>query len=190
MAPPPTAEHWPPIYDAEDLATTIKRLVESNRLVANFFDHAPNNGGSPYQGDIIQLRSGVPLIDRDGQPSVIGDHCYWMVIGNTCDIAREMTDVTWSQIVPLVYVGADSDLSMEELAALRAYRYSRRFYVPHWSTLTQGCHHVADFLRPAPIHKNALRDVARVEARLNRYSWILLHSCLVRFLARDDGRFA
>lgn len=183
-------ERWPPVYDADDLATTIKQLVESDKLVANFFDTTSSRGNDLYQGDIVRLRSGVPLIDHDGQPTVMGDHQFWMVVGNTCDIARELSDVTWSQIVPLQYVGLDEDLSSEQLAALRAYRHSRRFYVPPWSNSTQKQHHIADFLRPVAIHKSALREIARVEARLNYYSWILLHSCLVRFLARDDGRFA
>jgi hypothetical protein len=38
--------------------------------------------------------------------------------------------------------------------------------------------------------KRAFPSVARVQARLSRAAWILLNACLVRFLARDDGRYA
>jgi hypothetical protein len=41
-----------------------------------------------------------------------------------------------------------------------------------------------------PLHRAALRgDDTHVVARMSRLGWVLLHSCLVRFLARDDGRF-
>jgi hypothetical protein len=40
------------------------------------------------------------------------------------------------------------------------------------------------------IEKAAFRDdCARVVARLQFPAWALLHACIVRYLARDDGRF-
>src|SRR3712207_7359121 len=39
---------------------------------------------------------------------------------------------------------------------------------------------VADLLTPMALEKQALRGRARVVARLSRFGWVLLHSCLVR----------
>lgn len=188
MTPPSPIERWPPVYDAEDLAATIRRLVESDRLNDQFYSRFSTPHG-PFQGDIVRLRSGLPLIGADGALSIMGEYEHWMVIGNTCDIQRDLNDVTWSQVVPLEFLGSDSDLTSDQLRVLRKYSYSRRFYVPDWSPGRGRRHYVADFLRPVTVHKGALREAAQVEARLGYYSWILLHSCLVRFLARDDGRF-
>jgi hypothetical protein len=186
----PYIERWPPVYDAEDLADSIRDLVESGRLEQRFYRSQARLPQGVCQGDIIELVGGVPLIAEDGEPAVHDDVRYWMVTGNTCDIARSLETVPWSQLVPLVEVGSDRDLTPHELSDLRGYRYSRRFYLPPWSAEVKGLHHVADFLRPVAIHKTALNDVAEVRAGLEIYSWLLLHSCLVRFLARDDGRFS
>lgn len=69
------------------------------------------------------------------------------------------------------------------------YQTSRAFYVPPWKREVEGHCHVADLLRPVTAEKGVFDEVARVEARMARSGWILLHSCLVRFLCRDDGRF-
>ena len=178
---------WPPVYDADELATTIQDLVTSGKLNACFFRSQASLEGI-CQGDVIELHAGVPLLAEDGQPAVHDDVRYWMVIGNTCDFYRPLEEVAWSQLVPLVDLGSDRDLSDGELATLRGYRYTRRFYVPPWSDAVKGRHHVADFLRPVAVHKKALTDTT-VMAGLDLYAWLLFHSCLVRFLARDDGRF-
>ena len=186
---PPVSERWPPIYDAGDLARTIREMVDSDRFQDQFYrSEAPLE--HICQGDIVRLQTGVPVLAANGQPAIHDDVTFWMVIGNTCDIVRELADAEWSQLCPLVDLGAWEELSPGERDVLRRYRYSRRFYVPPWSAEVQGRCHVADFLRPVAIHKTALNQVAALQASLTYYSWILLHSCLVRFLARDDGRFA
>lgn len=190
MSPAPITERWPPVYDAEDLASTIEKLVQSRRIVDIFYEASSQKNDERYQGDIVRIPSGIPLLDEDGQACVVGSYDYWLIIGNTCDIARDLKDVEWSQIVPLQYVGSDNDLSADKIQALSAYTHSRRFYIPPWNDSVKGLHHVADFLRPVTVHKRALKNIATLEVRLNRYSWMLLHACLVRFLARDDGRFA
>lgn len=179
-------ERWPPIYDASDLEAIIRDLSERGQLDLQFFSSIPAD--RVCQGDVVRLPSSIPLIHEDGQPAITGDCIYWMVIGNTCDIDRDIDTVSWSQIVPLNVFQAN-DLADEDLAALRRYRYSRRFYIPPWAAHVNEQHFVADFLRPVTIHKNALLHVAQVETKLSYVAWILLHSCLVRFLARDDGRF-
>lgn len=184
----PFQERWPPVYDAEELQDTIHRLIRGDHLAERFYRPAAVTY-TICQGDIISLQSGVPLIAADGKPAIHGDASHWMVIGNTCDIERDLQDVMWTQLVPLVDLGTHVDVSEQELSDLRGYRPTRTFYVPPWSEETGDRHHIADFLRPVAIHKTALREVATVEASLEWHSWLLLHSCLVRFLARDDGRF-
>jgi len=73
---------------------------------------------------------------------------------------------------------------------LRRYRPSREFYLPSWDQAEAPEHAlVADFLRPCAMDKRAVGSAARVVARLSRRGWLLLNACLVRFQARDDGRF-
>ena len=179
-------ERWPPIYDANDLENTIRELTQSHQLAKRFFVTEPHQ--YICQGDIIELNSPVPLLHEDGQPAIVDESRYWMIIGNTCDIARDVADVAWSQLVPLVDF-TSSILTEVDMAALTRYQYSRHFYIPPWSEEVEDKHFIADFLRPVAIHKNALFNVAVVKIKLSYHAWILLHSCLVRFLARDDGRF-
>lgn len=180
----PSLGRWPPIYDAEELAGQIRELVASDSFHARFYDLRPREPGV-FQGDIVALREGVPVIDRDGQASVVGEHSAWLVIGNTCDLARDASDVPWSQIVPVATLGPE--VPAEDLLAVKRYGVYKRFYVPPW-TDADGDARYADLVRPVTIDKHALTTVARVEARMSVYGWVMLHACLVRFFARDDGR--
>jgi hypothetical protein len=171
-------ERWPPIYDAEGLAATIDAIVRDDRR-PDFY--APSsNGGACCQGDVLRLDSGVPVIEADGQVVEIDDFSHWLVIGNTCDFDR--SEVVWTQVVPVTV------LDRAPPAELAAYRGSRRFFLPSWDgSAPYGA--AADFQRPVALAKSAVGASATVVARLSRPGWVLLHSCLVRFLARDDGRF-
>jgi hypothetical protein len=180
----PYIERWPPSYDAATLAQSIRDLVDSQQLASRFF-RTQAQLETVCQGDICKLASGVPVIASDGSAAVHGELTYWMVIGNTCDFARDRDLVRWTQLVPLVDF---AELSEQHLADLQSYRLSRQFYVPPWSRELKDKHFVADFLRPVAIDKAAFADAVHVVAGLDYYAWVLLHSCLVRFLARDDGR--
>ncbi len=172
---------WPPVYDEDDLKAQIRRLTGGD-FDATFWDLRAVPG--VYQGDVVSLRSAVPVLDEEGVP-VVTDECdLWLVIGNTCDFARTLEEVTWSQLVPLVDV---ADASPTDVAIFRAYTTSRRFYVPPWPG-GDRVHRLADFTRPVTIHKRAFEGAARVIARMQLPAWVLLHSCLIRFLARGDGR--
>lgn len=188
IAPEQPAGRWPPTaYDEEDLATQIRALVVSPTFDRDFyvggdFDRAP------CQGDVVELSSGVPVLDEAGEAATDGDVSHWLIIGNTCDFERAVDEVPWTQIVPLVRYPSGL-LSRDDLRAHRAYQAFRKFYLPPWPGLDPDTHHVADLLLPVALHKKALSGPARLVARMSYRAWVLFHSCLVRFLARADGRF-
>jgi hypothetical protein len=177
---------WPPVYTAEDLKQAIEALA-SGRLEyeMRFYDRT-NREPTVFQGDVVAFSDGVPVFDEHRNAQVVDEFEHWLVIGNTCDMERDLVDVAWSQVVPVDDLGPLEEIRSDELDRLRRYSQSRRFYLPPWDN-EQSCR-VADFLRPVGIHKSALRSATRV-ARLSYLGWLLLHSCLVRFLARGDGRY-
>jgi hypothetical protein len=176
---------WPPVYDAHELQDTITRLVD--RGLSGFFSQERID--PPLcQGDILDLGARLPFLDDHLQPrAVLAPTRYWMLLGNTCDLAREPADVPWSQIVPVELVGEWSSLPQTTREALRRYRYARRFYVPPWDASVEGQCCIADFVRPVTVSRAALAGT-QVVGRLSWEGWLLLHSCIVRFVARDDGR--
>lgn len=180
-------DRWPPVYDADELKQVIRDLASSNDISKSFYSR--RSSGKPFQGDIIELNTSLPMIWSDGQPAVHGTFQYWLVIGNTCDLHRNHEDVEFTQIVPIISI--DSVLVNERYDQndFLTYAYSRRFYLPSWESELDSSFSFADFLRPVTVHKNAIIDHASIKATMNQHSWLLLHSCLVRFLARDDGRF-
>jgi hypothetical protein len=193
---PVPAERWPPVYDADDLVREIKRLTARDNLEASFFewrrDRSTNVPGDVCQGDVVALACDVPLIGESGEAEAMehpGGH--WLVIGNSCDFERSLDEAQWTQLVPLLDVGTATELSTAERDALRRYTQARRFYMPPWAREVESLAHVADLTRPVAIDKRAFGNgSAEVEARMSRAAWILLNACLVRFLARDDGRYA
>lgn len=136
---------------------------------------------------MVELSAPVPLIADDGQPVVTDQTAHWLVIGNTCDFDRPIDEVSWTQIVPLIDLGTGADLGTNKLSQLKQYDAFRGFYVPPWPG-GDDHHRLADFLRPVALHRGAFGAHAKSVARMQPYSWVLLHSCLIRFLARDDGR--
>lgn len=195
---PVKGERWPPVYDAEDLRREISRITDNERLEHEFFEwrreasmHMPDD---VCQGDVVLLDSDVPVILEDGQPATV-DHAEgtWLVIGNTCDFDRTIDDARWTQLVPISRVGLVGEVRPEQIKAARRYTQSRRFYVPPWSREAEQAFHLANFLMPVAVDKRVFQGadrMATLEARLSRAAWVLLNACLVRFLARDDGRYA
>ena len=175
-------ERWPPIYDAEDLKKVIDQIGQGQ---LHEIYGSLTQGGPCCQGDVLRFSAGVPVFEANGEAQMVEHFDYWLVIGNTCDFDR--IEVEWTQIVPITEIVAGP--TQQERQDLAAYRLSRRFYLPPWGH-GEGHHgFVADFLRPIALHKGAVGTVAAVVTRMSVVGWILLHSCLVRFLARDDGRF-
>lgn len=179
---------WPSIADRDDLTQVISRILNAGaEFEARFFQTGDFVGGFACQGDVVQLKSAAPCIDATGT-AIVTDATYehWMIVGNTCDMYRD--DETRSLIAPLVTLA--DPVAEDHLRALRQYEYSRQFYVPPWPQAAIAQHQLVDFMQLVTIEKAAFRDdCARVVARLQFPAWALLHACLVRFLARDDGRF-
>lgn len=186
----PLTERWPPVYDADELASTIKDLLASCRLETSFY--TPTRGQAEIcQGDIVALPADVPVIDEDGLPSMYeAKPPFWLVIGNTCDFARPVSTVAWTQMVPIFDVAQWDTLPPPKVEAIKRYELYRQFYVPPWDNDTSSTCLLAELPMPVTVHKVALAQHARVCARMSVHGWVLLHACLVRFLARDDGRHA
>lgn len=177
-----TAERWPPTYDFEQLAKQIERLVRDQTLYKRFYANT-TDAGPICQGDIVALQADMPILDEHGEAVADTRFDRWLVIGDTCDFER--VEVEWSQIVPVVTIPPAA--VTPDLAKVRSYVTYRRFYLPPWPA-SNGDHGIAELITPVTVDKRCLR-AATVEARLDWPGWILLHSCLVRFLARGDGRF-
>lgn len=190
-------ERWPPVYDLEDLVSQIKRLTNDEQLEREFFewrlDRSVLRHEDICQGDVVALTSDVPVILADGEPGTVGPpEGAWLVIGNTCDFARPIADARWTQLVPIVNAGNLGEVTVTHVSAARRYTQARRFYVPPWSAETDAQLHLADLLLPVAVDKRVLQGPERsatLKARMSRGAWILLNACLVRFLARDDGRY-
>src|SRR5450432_2767444 len=146
-------ERWPPVYDADDLANQIRQLTEGERLEREFFewrlDRSITIPGDICQGDVVVLKSGVPVILEDGQPGTL-EHpeSAWLVIGNSCDFNRRIDDARWTQLVPIGNVGPLGEVSSSQVSAARRYTQARRFYVPPWSAQAEQHLHIADLLLP------------------------------------------
>lgn len=178
-------ERWPPIYDAKDLAETIQKMSSTSSLSSNFYSSEILDYSC--QGDIVEFESAQPYIAKDGSPAIIDEFFYWLVIGNSCDLSRSLDENLYTQVVPIVLVNSTEKTKSKRKDFL-SYKYSRQFYLPPWDNANSEQLFFADFTRATTIDKRALsKDITL--ATLNQNSWYLLHSCLVRYLARDDGRF-
>ncbi len=139
-------ERWPPVYDAKELAQQIRDLAGASDMESRFYTNSPDM--ILCQGDIFGLETAIPVIDEDGEAAAIDDCKYWMAIGNTCDFSRAKSDVEWTQLVPILDLGAESDISSAELQKLRSYQPFRTFYVPTWREEVSARILVADLTRP------------------------------------------
>ena len=175
-----------PIYDAADMKKTIEELSKTPSALGSFLGNEPLD--VPIcQGDIFKIESKLPYIDAEGEAAAVQHSSgLWQILGNTCDLDRSIEDVAFSQIAPIELFRPSGDAVVDE--KLIQYKAYRCFYVPPIKTLgTQ--HLLTDLTRPVTIHKQSLIDTGERVARLNDRAWMLFHCVLVRFLARNDGRF-
>lgn len=189
-----TLGRWPSIYDAEGLKVAISKLISDldldpdlNSDLSYFYTDIINPEEPPFcQGDIVQIDVDFPFIDEDGEIAILDvNYKYWLILGNTCDLSRtDASDVNFTHIVPLENI--PSDIEEDFQAGLKKYKFYKQFYLPKWDSSAQEC--FLNFAKICSIEKNLLTTKGSRVARLRQTSWVLLHSCLVRYLARDDGR--
>lgn len=176
---------WPPIYDFEGLGAEINRLVSSCGIFDVFF-HKRDLDSSLCQGDILKFPGQFPFIDEYGNVTIIDEEYeYWMILGNTCDLNRELSSNHFSHITPLIPLSIDTPDSV--VRGLRSYDSYKKFYIPHWEQSNHKGFFI-DFSFMCSVEKKCLLSLTELVTRLTMKSWLLLHSCLVRYLARDDGR--
>lgn len=182
------ANRWDPVYDAEGLTREIARLaIGFQREDFAFFDLTM--GGGPYcQGDIVELGQPVPCIDEDGVAAAReAPSPFWMLVGNSCDHHRSLTEVEWTQAVPLE-ARPRASAAPSIIREMSEYKHARKFLVPTWPGSAHANNiYVADFLRMVSVHRGALKETM-LHARMSEAAWYLLHACIIRFLARGDGR--
>lgn len=184
------AGRWPPIYDFEQLGQQIKDLISDGSIFCQFFVHTIDET-SLFQGDIVSLKNYPIYIDRDGDIAVIDEEFdYWVILGNTCDLSRNMTSGRESVFPHLTHVSPlmpiPNDIPTDILNNLKKYKLYKRVFIPKWGD--EGNDFYIDLTIMNSIEKQCLINRSNVMARLNFKTWVLLHSCLVRYLARDDGR--
>ena len=176
---------WPPIYDFEGLGDEINSLVSTNGIFDEFF-YEENLDSNLCQGDILKFPGQFPFIDENGNVAIVDeDYEYWMILGNTCDLHRDLPSPHFSHITPLISLDANTPDGV--FKGLRAYNSYRKFYIPPWdSSVAHGF--IVNFTFMCSVDKKCLLTLTELTTRLTFKSWILLHSCMVRYLARDDGK--
>lgn len=177
---------WPPVYDFEELEAQIKERVGTGALFQTFYLSPFQMDSAICQGDIMRINNDIPYIDEEGDISVFPSEGYCIVIGNTCDLSRDESDVKFTQISPLIRL--EIDTPYEVLISLKKYKSYRKFYVPCWET-DKSIHGLcADFTKICTIEKSALGQLV-ISARMQMVSWFLFNACLLRYLARADARY-
>lgn len=183
---------WPPIYDFEELGSQIKALIDDGSIFYQFFTlHINKNEKAFFQGDIISLKNNPVYIDSDGDISIIeGEYSYWVVLGNTCDLSRSLPINEDSPIPQLTHISPLIPVPQETpesiLDNLKKYKLFKRVFIPRWNDEKNDFY--IDLTIMNSIERQCLMNHSEVLARLNFKTWLLLHSCLVRYIARDDGR--
>lgn len=184
------SNRWPPIYDFEELGQQINKLIKDESIFSQFYELQISNT-ELCQGDIIGFNGNPIYIDKDGDVSIIDeDYNFWIILGNTCDLSRTIAQSSntafphLTHISPLIPIPTNTPPDI--VGNFKKYKFYKRIFVPSWVT-SQHDYYI-DLTMINSIEKQCLVDKSKVAARLKYETWILLHSCLVRYLARDDGR--
>ncbi|HFS67157.1 MAG TPA: hypothetical protein ENK67_02995 [Flavobacteriia bacterium] len=170
---------WPTIYDFDSLQKEISCLL-GRGLDEGFYNTSPDTENL-FQGDILEIDLEFPFIDEDGDISSFTSS-KWLLLGNTCDITRE--DLPYTNLIPLEEL--ENDIPEGILASLKQYQNYKRVYLPDITKKSNG--YIADFTQICSIKKDFLIENAQKVSELEYASWVLFHSCIVRYFARDDGR--
>lgn len=177
---------WPPVYSLADLGTTIKESINSQEIFSYFYTTPLSEEPDFCQGDVVELETSFPYIDEAGDVAILEDDLkFWLVLGNTCDFAREINSIRYTHISPVIPI--DKSCPADIIDNLKHYQSYKKFYMPEWNH-EQLAGYLVDFTMICSVHKEAITRLTNLVTRLDYRSWVLLHSCLVRYLARDDGR--
>lgn len=179
------SQRWPPAYDFDDLASQIKELAKRN--FSDFYNGYPTREEF-YQGDILSLDGcEFPFMNEDGEIHVeTVSNMKWVLIGNSCDMVRDIQDIRFTNIAPLEEI--QGHITESQLSALQSYNHYKVFYLPCEEGRSKG--YIVDFTKMCSVEKSFLNkgDGVSKLSELNRHSWVLFNSCVLRYLARDDGR--
>lgn len=186
MIPEDNAGRWPPVYDFKELGKQIKKLVADGSIFNQFY-HLKVDTNEFFQGDVLLLDNNPFYIDKEGDISLLeGEFKHWLILGNTCDLARDSSGTIphLTHITPIIPIREDIPANL--LSDLKKYKLYKKLYLPDWNGGL--VHYYIDLTLINSVEKTYLVNHAQIAARLHFKTWLLLHSCLVRYLARDDGR--
>ncbi len=179
-------DRWPPVYDFESLLEQIEKLQSRDDLFNHYYSISPQS--NYFQGDIIELSAEFPFITNEGNIAV--DEVpirFWIIIGNTCDLSLPGSRCKFSNIIPLETL--EHNIPETVLESLKKYEIYKKFFIPTWDESISQNGFVADFTKITTIEKKVISPETNIKIKeMNQLSWVLLHSCFVRYLARDDGR--
>lgn len=176
--------------DYESLQRQIERLGRDPSLPQRFYEPSPDWTELPLaQGDVLRLQTEIPVVDAEGYAAGADPIDEWLLVSNTCDLARRVEEVPWATMAPVRVLNAEP--ASEARSALQSYRGSyRKFYLPPRAAASGEAHtQYADLSIMVTAHKRALQEAVPL-CRLAWPGWVLLHSCLIRLQARPDDRFA
>jgi hypothetical protein len=177
-------ERWPTAYDFNDLQSQIKDIVKSDYL-DNFYTKNMDKN-SLFQGDIIQLDKKFVYLNKDGKFEAGSFSDYYMILGNSCDFDRSLSEIPFTNITPLHMI--ETTTPKDILSGLKNFQNYKRMYIP---TFSGDNEYYIDFTKIMTVSKEFLKnqDISKIKkAELTFASWVLLHSCIIRYFARDDGR--
>lgn len=174
-----SSNRWPPVYDFKDLQSEIQSLIA--RGLEDGFYKANPNFQNYFQGDIVEIDMDFPFIDENGDIASIQSK-KWLILGNTCDLTRD--ELVYTNIIPLDEL--DNDVPSKIISDLKRFQNYKKVFFPDLTKEYQG--YIADFTQVCSIEKKFLFNKGKKVSELEYYSWVLFHSCIVRYFARDDGR--
>ncbi|WOE69067.1 hypothetical protein RZR97_08085 [Hydrogenimonas thermophila] len=176
-------DRWATIYDFEELQNQIKQIVKSN-YTKGFYKLSIDKH-SLFQGDIIKLDKKFAYLNKDGQFQAEYFSGFWIILGNSCDFDRDIKDLPFTNITPMQKL--NGDVPEKIINGLKNFQNYKHMYIPSFDSNDE---YFIDFTKIMTISKEYLKsDIYNFKiAELTFDSWILLHSCLVRYFARDDGR--
>ena len=175
---------WPTVYDFEQLQSQIKEIVKCN-YSQGFYTSLPKQN-ELYQGDIIKLDKKFVSLGADGNFEAEMYSSFWIVLGNSCDFARDTKDLPYTNIIPLQKL--NSDIPEKIKNGLKNFQNYKHMYIPDF--LGDDSEYFLDFTKIMTISKEyLLQDIKTIKIKeLSYTAWVLFHSCIIRYFARDDGR--